>query len=67
MIVVTTPAEREAIRADAARKLREAKAAIRRLWPARDDGLVLSEIVSLFNVVRSAEAVLQAGTPDAGR
>jgi hypothetical protein len=54
-----TPAEQSAQRADAERRVQECRSVLRRLWPDRDDAMVLSEIVAVVTELRKAEAVLR--------
>jgi len=52
--------DRTALRADAEQRVTELKAVVRRLWPHRDDSMVLSELLSVLSQLRQAEAELQA-------
>lgn len=50
--------EHAAIAIDAQRRVDELKAVARRLYPSRDDGMVLSELLSVLAQLRQAETEL---------
>ena len=58
---ITNTAERDAIRADATRRLPELRNAARRLQRDQDDAQVLSELTVVRGQVRQAEAILTPG------
>lgn len=53
-----SPAEHQAVTTDARTRLAELRAVARALWPDRDDGYVLSELVTILSEIRGAERVL---------
>jgi hypothetical protein len=57
-------AEAIALERDLQNRAHELRAAAVRLWPDRDDGIVLSELLSVLGQLRSAERALKAVTLD---
>jgi hypothetical protein len=51
--------DRIALQADAEQRVTELRAVARRLWPARDDSMVLSELLGVLSELRQAEAALR--------
>jgi hypothetical protein len=56
---MATSDERAAERAEAEQHLEELRATARRLWYARDDAHVLSELTNLAGAIRQAEKALR--------
>ncbi len=54
-----TPAEQQAIRTDAEKRLKELRARAARLIPDSDDSFVLSELHSVIGQIRQAEEALR--------
>ena len=57
--------EQTAIVSDAETRVAELRAVARRLWPDRDDGMVLSELTVVLGQLRAAEAELGRVNRDA--
>lgn len=53
--------ERAAEIADAEKRITDLHQVAKRLWPSRDDALVMSELVAVVGALRQAQRALQRG------